>query len=238
MRRRGGRRRHGGNDGGDHGRRDGRLGAAPGQGARPSEAGSRTGAIPSGTLTPVLHRLVEDKHVLAIDKPLSLRATKPALYRVADSSLRFYLAIGRAAHDLSKRGRAEAAAGLVIRRWPSWRGRAVEPTIREALSLAAADLPWPEATAVGGWWNRAFDLVGADRGPVARKLWYVGSVKWLDHPFGRRDLAALQRGAPQVPGFDPHETALISVSCTGFTDSAATDLALCWLPEDIVGAFA
>jgi hypothetical protein len=41
-------------------------------------------------------------------------------------------------------------------------------------------------------------------------------------------------GAPQVPGFDPDETALISVSCTGFTDSAATDLALCWLTEDIV----
>jgi hypothetical protein len=118
----------------------------------------------------------------------------------------------------------------------------VEPTIREALSLAAADLPWPAATAVGGWWNRAFDpeidLVGADRGPVARKLWYVGSVKWLDQPFGRRDLAALQRGAPQVPGFNPRETALISVSCTGFTDSAATGLALCWLPGDVVGAFA
>jgi len=207
-----------------------------------SEAGSRTGAIPSGTLTPVLRRLVEDKHVLALDEPLSVRATKPALYRVADSSLRFYLAIGRAAHDLSKRGRAEAAAGLVTRRWPSWRGRAVEPTIREALSLAVADLPWPAATVVGGWWNRAFDpeldLVGADRGPVARKLWYVGSVKWLDHPFGRRDLAALQLGALQVPGFDPHQTALIGVSCTGFEDSAATDLALCWVPEDIVDAFA
>jgi hypothetical protein len=109
------------------------------------------------------------------------------------------------------------------------------------LSLAAADLPWPEATAVGGWWNRAFDpeidLVGADRAPVARKLWYVGSVKWLDHPFGSRDLAALQRGAAQVPGFDPGETALISVSCTGFTDSASANLALCWLPEDIIGAF-
>jgi uncharacterized protein len=207
-----------------------------------SEAGSRTGVIPSGTLTPVLHRLVEDKHVLALDEPLSLRATKPALYRVADSSLRFHLAIGRAAHDLSRRGRAEAAASLVTRRWLAWRGRAVEPIIREALSLAAAELPWPEATAVGGWWNRAFDpeidLVGADRGPVARKLWYAGSVKWLDHPFGRRDLAALQRGAPQVPGFDPGETALIGVSCTGFTDSAATDLALCWLPRDIVSAFA
>jgi uncharacterized protein len=117
----------------------------------------------------------------------------------------------------------------------------VEPAVREALSLAAADLPWAEATAVGGWWNRAFDpeidLIGCDRAPVARRLWYAGSVKWLDHPFDSRDLAVLQRGASQVPGFDPGETALISVSCTGFTDSAAASLALRWLPEDIIGAF-
>ncbi len=207
-----------------------------------AEAGSRAGAIPSGTLTPVLHRLVEDKHVLAIDEPLSVRAGKPALYRVADSSLRFYLAIGRAAHELSRRGRATAAETLISRRWASWRGRAVEPVIREALSLAAAELPWPEASAVGGWWNRAFDpevdLIGADRAPVARKIWYAGSVKWLDQPFGTRELVELQRAAPQVPGFDLGETALISVSRTGFTDSAATSLALCWLPEDIVSAFA
>ena len=30
----------------------------------------------------ILHRLVEDKHVLAIDEPLSVRSTKPALYRI------------------------------------------------------------------------------------------------------------------------------------------------------------
>jgi hypothetical protein len=207
-----------------------------------AEAGSRAGAVPSGTLTPLLHRLVEDKHVLAIDEPLSVRPTKPALYRVADPSLRFYLAIGRAAHELSRRGRAAAASTLVSRRWASWRGRAVEPVIREALSLAAADLPWPEAAAVGGWWNRAFDpeidLIGADRAPVATKLWYAGSVKWLDHPFGSRDLAALQRGAAQVPGFDPEEAALIGVSCAGFVDAAAANLALRWLPADVVGAFA
>ena len=207
-----------------------------------AEAGSRAGAVPSGTLTPLLHRLVGDKHVLAIDEPLSVRPTKPALYRVADPSLRFYLAAGRAAHELSRRGRAAAAATLISRRWASWRGRAVEPVIREALSLAAADLPWPEAAVVGGWWNRAFDpeidLIGADRAPVATRLWYAGSVKWLDHPFGSRDLAALQRGAPQVPGFDPEETALIGVSCAGFVDAAATNLALRWLPVDVVGAFA
>ena len=38
----------------------------------------------------------------------------------------------------------------------------MEPVIQEALSLAAADLPWPEATAVSGWWNRAFDPEIAD----------------------------------------------------------------------------
>jgi AAA+ ATPase superfamily predicted ATPase len=207
-----------------------------------AEAGSRAGAVPSGTLTPVLRRLVEDKHVLAIDEPLSLRASKPALYRVADTSLRFHLAIGRAAHELSRRGRAAAAATLINRRWASWRGRAVEPTIREALSFAAADLPWPEATVVGGWWNRAFDpeidLIGADRAPVATNIWYAGSVKWLDHPFDTRDLAALQRGAARVPGFELGQAVLVGVSCTGFTDSTATSLALRWRPEDVIGAFA
>ena len=49
----------------------------------------------------MLRRLVEDKHVLAIDAPLSVRATKPVLYRVADANLRFYLAVGRAAHELT-----------------------------------------------------------------------------------------------------------------------------------------
>jgi AAA+ ATPase superfamily predicted ATPase len=207
-----------------------------------AEAGSRTGAIPSGTLTPVLHRLVEDKRVLAIDEPLSVRATKPGLYRIADTSLRFYLAIGRASHELSRRGRAAAAVTLFNRRWASWHGRAVEPLVREALSLAAGDLPWPEAAVVGGWWNRAFDpeidLIGADRAPVARKIWYAGSIKWVDRPFGSQDLTALQRGALQVPGFEPGETALISVSREGFADSAITNLALCWRPEDIIGAFA
>jgi hypothetical protein len=207
-----------------------------------AEAGSRAGAVPSGTLTPILRRLVESKHVLAIDEPLSVRSTKPALYRVADTSLRFYLSIGRSAHELSRRGRATPAAELIRRRWASWRGRAVEPIVQEALSRAAAELPWPEAVAVGGWWNRAFDpevdLVGADRAPVASQIFYVGSIKWLDRPFGRPDLTALQRGAPQVPGAEPGTVALVGVSCAGFADTVSKDLALCWQPEDVIGSFA
>jgi hypothetical protein len=206
-----------------------------------AEAGSRAGVIPSGTLTPVLRRLVEERHVLAIDEPLSVRVTKPALYRVADPSLRFYLAMGRAACELSRRGRVAAAGALVARRWTPWRGRAVRPVVREALSLAAADLPWPGATVVRGWWNRAFDpeigLIGADREPVAGRLWYAGSVKWADDPFDGQDLAALRRGVTQVPGYDPAETVLVGVSCGGFADAAAASLALRWVPKDIVGAF-
>jgi hypothetical protein len=72
---------------------------------------------------------------------------------------------------------------------------------------------------------------------VAGKLWYAGSVTWLDHPFGSGAVPALPRAAPLVPGFDTGETALISVSCAGFTDSAAVNLARCWLPEDIIRAF-
>ena len=206
-----------------------------------AEAGGRTGAIPSGTLSPVLYRLVNDKHVLAIDEPLSVKAGKPALYRVADSNLRFYLAFGRTAHELTRRGRATSAAALVRRRWSSWRGRAVEPLVRDALSLAAEDLPWPEARAVGGWWNRAFDpeidLIGADRAPVARTIYYAGSIKWLDRPFDNHDLAELQRGATGAPGFDIGGTALVAVSRAGFADTAAGQLALRWQAPDIVDAF-
>jgi uncharacterized protein len=207
-----------------------------------AEAGNRAGVIPSGTLSPVLRRLTADKHVLAIDEPLSVQPGKPALYRVADSNLRFYLAVGRAAHELSRRGRATAAATLIERRWPSWRGRAVEPVIREALESAATELAWPEATAVGGWWNRAFDpeidVIGADRAPAARKLYYAGSIKWLDQPFDSRDLGALHRGTAQVPGFAAGTTALVAASRAGFTESTAGHLALRWEPADIIAAFA
>lgn len=41
-------------------------------------AGSRSGALPSGTLSPLLHRLSTDKHVVAVDQPLSIKPGKPA----------------------------------------------------------------------------------------------------------------------------------------------------------------
>jgi AAA+ ATPase superfamily predicted ATPase len=204
-------------------------------------AGSRQGALPSGSLSPLLIRLVEEKRVLAVDEPMSTRPGKPALYRVADSGLRLYLSVLRSAQDQVRRGRPEAAFRLIERRWSAWHGRAVEPIVRESLELAAVDgaLPWNGVERVGGWWNRQFDpevdLVGVDRAPAARAIGFVGSVKWLSSPFDGHDLTDLVRSADQVPGFRPGGTGLVVVSRSGVTAEADVDLV--WGPEQLVSAW-
>jgi uncharacterized protein len=205
-------------------------------------AGGRSGPLPSGSLSPLLRQLIEEKRILAADEPLSARASRPALYRVADSNLRLYLAAGRAAHEQVRRGRPDAAFRLLERRWSSWRGRAVEPLVRESLVLAcsAGMTPWPDAAAVGAWWNRQFDpeidLVGADRAPVARSIYFAGSVKWLGTPIDSHDLSALQRGLAAVPGCTP-ATSLVVVSQSGMAPGLADRVQLAWGPEDVLAAW-
>ncbi|MDT0341516.1 AAA family ATPase [Streptomyces litchfieldiae] len=207
-------------------------------------AGSRGRELPSGVLSPLLRRLTEEKRVLVADSPLATKPGRPALYRVADSNLRLYLAALRGAQEQARRGRPEAAFRLVRRRWATWRGRAVEPLVRESLEIAAVAgaLPWPEVETVGGWWNRRFspeiDLVGADRSPVARQLFFVGSVKWLASPFDHHDLAALRRDAIAVPGFVPGSTGLAVATLSGTDDRVAdADLDLVWGSGEIIGAW-
>jgi hypothetical protein len=201
-------------------------------------AGSRDGGLPSGILSPLLRRLTREKKILSIDEPLSTSASRPALYRVADSNLRLYLGILRLVHEQARRGRPEAGFRLIERRWTAWRGRAVEPLVREALELAgvAGALPWPEVEAVGGWWNRQFDpevdLVGADRAPVAGKLMFAGSVKWLNSPFDGHDLDALHRAVREIPGFAPATAGLVAVSLGGL--ASGVEIELVWTAQDVV----
>lgn len=107
-------------------------------------AGDRAGPVSSGTLSPLLHRLVGEKQILAVGKPLSTKASKLAQYRIADSNLRLYLAILRDVHQLILRDRTAAARSVLEARWSSWRGNAVEPIVRDALAVAAGAgaLPW------------------------------------------------------------------------------------------------
>ncbi|MGH3389089.1 MAG: AAA family ATPase [Actinomadura sp.] len=207
-------------------------------------AGSRDGALPSGTLSPLLRRLVREKQVLAIDEPLSARPGKPALYRVADSNLRLYLGMLRVVHEQARRGHPEAGFRVVERRWATWRGRAVEPLVRQSLEFAALSdgLPWPEVEAVGGWWNRRFDpevdLVGADRAPVAGKIFFAGSIKWLASPFDAHDLAAMRRTVTQVPGYDPAVTGTVVCSLSGLgPDIDQRSIDLLWTPQNVIQAW-
>jgi hypothetical protein len=120
----------------------------------------------------------------------------------------------------------------------TWRGRAVEPLIRESLLRLLPDDVWPETEAVGGWWNRQnnpeIDLIGTDREPVARQVHFVGSVKWLEtQPFGRHEYEALVRDVLAVPGATS-VTPLVAVSrCVvdGLPPAAH------WGPEDLVRAW-
>ncbi|MFF5099619.1 MULTISPECIES: ATP-binding protein [Actinosynnema] len=205
-------------------------------------AGSSHGQVPSGTLSPLLRKLAEEKRVLAVDHPLSTVAGKPALHRVADSNLRFYLSIGRAVQEQARRGRPQTGRRVLERQWTTWRGRAVEPLVREALEIAgqAGELPWPETAVVGGWWNRQhnpeIDLVGADRTPVAGRIDFAGSVKWIGTPFDRHDLTALRRGALEIPGYEAGRCGLAVVSLSG-EDLGGEEVDLLWGAGDVMNCW-
>ncbi len=116
--------------------------------------------------------------------------------------------------------------------------------ISEALELAATagDLPWPDVQAVGGWWNRQFnpeiDLIGADRSPVATRIRFTGSIKWLGTPFDHHDLAAHRAATAQVPGYDAASTRTLIASRAGVANSAHPEQAdLVWGPDEVVAAW-
>ncbi len=158
------------------------------------------------------------KRIVSREVPLSTQPSKEARYRVTDSYLRFWLRfIGPHMPEI-ERGRAELVLARIKRDWTTWRGKAVEPLMREALlrmpSIGDAATP----AAIGGFWTRSnnpeVDLVGADRSPIADHIAFVGSIKWLENnPIEQADINQLIANAPKIPGVD-HSTRLVAVSRT------------------------
>ena len=106
-----------------------------------------------------------------------------------------------------ERGRGDLTLARIRSAWTSWRGRAVEPLVRESLRRLP-DGPLPVGTgAIGAYWTRTndpeIDLVGADRGPIAKRITLAGSIKWLEQrPFDRHDLTRLLVHRSRLPGAD------------------------------------
>jgi hypothetical protein len=165
-------------------------------------------------------RVLEAKRVVAVETPLSARSgEKEKRYRVADPYLRFYLAFLRRGLPLVERGRGDIVLLTIERSWRTWRGRAIEPVVREALLRIGSDLGYAEVGEVGGWWNRQnnpeIDIVAMNRDGRGTAVTFVGSIKWREsQAFGRREYADLVRDAAQVPGVDD-ETELLAVTRTG-----------------------
>lgn len=123
------------------------------------------------------------------------------------------------------------AAPIVRRRRP--RAVRTNPTQPRRAGCRAFDRAAP---AIGGYWTRSndveIDLVGADRQPVAKRLLFLGSIKWLEtSPFDGHDLAALHRHRAAVTDAP---VPLVAVSRCGVSCSG---LQAVYGPEELLAAW-
>jgi len=196
----------------------------------------------SGRMTaPTLEKslaLLADKGVIAADEPLSTRrSSRDKRWRVSDPALRFWLAFMEPSLGDIDRGRADLAIARFNKGYQAWRGRAIEPVIREALNRLLPDDDWLNIREVGGWWPRTnipeIDIVGADGRP-AHNISFVGTIKWRERAaITDHDVAALAKAAVSVPGVTPL-TPLVGISAH---KSTAKGLTQSWSADDLLAAW-
>jgi hypothetical protein len=122
---------------------------------------------------------------------------------VADPYLRFWFRFVEPQLRNIDVGRSDLALTAFSSGWSTWRGKAIEPIVRDGVLRLAPhlDTPFDSIESVGGWWDRRgeheYDIVGSARGstPVA-----IGSIKWRDKAtFDANDLAELAEGRAVIP---------------------------------------
>ncbi|RLP95007.1 DUF234 domain-containing protein [Micromonospora sp. CV4] len=194
------------------------------------------GDLPQASLTRAL-RLLTEKRTVEVSVPLSTKPSRETRYAVADPYLRFWLSFLGPHLSEIERGRGDLTLNRIVTSWGSWRGRVIEPVVREALRRLPGDRLPAEAAVIGGYWTRTndpeIDVVGADRGPVAGRIRFVGSVKWQENrPFDAHDLGRLLLHRSRLPGADETVPAL-AVSRSG----AAVEGIPVLSPDDLLTAY-
>ena len=198
--------------------------------------GRASGGLNPGSVKRSLEHLTS-RRVVTAELPLSTKPSRETRYRIDDPYLRFWLSFVGPGIPTVERGRGDLVVDSIRRSWTSWRGRAIEPVIREALWRTADDRLPDDTKVIGGYWTRTnnpeIDLVGADRSPVAGKITMVGSIKWLENkPFDTRDLTRLVSHRSQLPGADD-TTRAIAVTRNGCTAQGI----LAFTPADLLAAW-
>ena len=194
--------------------------------------------IPQQSLTRSLELIVQKKRIVSADRPLSARLSKDTRYVVSDPYLRFWLRFIGPNMEQIERGRGELVVEEIKTSWPDYRGKAIEPLVREAIERLLPDERFSGARYVGGYWTRTndveVDLVGADKQARPERIPFVGSIKWREQAaFDSRDLCHLVSQKPRVSGADD-STLAFGVSRTGFD---TTDLDIKLEPDELLGAW-
>lgn len=198
--------------------------------------------VSGNTLTDALGVLVDVKQMVERRVPYAVPPGKKLVrYTVSDPYLRFWLRFVRPSMAEIARGRGDLAVGRILRDWNTYRGRAIESVVREALERllvepsTAARLG--EAAVVGTYWTRnhqiEVDLVGGDA-VTPQRLGFVGSIKWhATEPFTVAERRTLVDHRAGVPG--AADARLVVVSRTGVEEGVEADLVLG--PDEIVAAW-
>jgi AAA+ ATPase superfamily predicted ATPase len=187
-----------------------------------------------------LHLLAE-KRVVRRLTPYSTRpAPKTSLWEIVDPYMRFWLRFVNRRVDLIERGRGSLLLEEFRESWSSFRGRAIEPVVRDSVERLLPDTErFGAARYAGAYWNRTgtieVDLVGGEGWPVAKRVAFVGSIKWRDaRRFSRADALELAARRGEVPGAG-EKTLLVGVSSRGFDADVPLDARLA--PEDLIDAW-
>ncbi len=181
--------------------------------------------VEANNLKPPLDLLIGEKRVVEARRPLSTAPSRDSRYEIVDPFLRFYMRFIDRHWGEIERGRGRVVADLILRDWPTYRGKAIEALIRESLDEMIPDPRFGPAAVVGAYWTPdnavEIDLVGADRrDPPAKQIAFIGTIKWRENkPVSLADYNALVTAAAKVPGI-PSTSVKVAVSRLG-SDAAA-----------------
>lgn len=198
--------------------------------------GSQTG-LAAASLDRALKLLV-GKQAISIEQPISAQPNgRETRYRVADTYLAFWSRFIEHATPLLDRGRTSQVQSEILRQWPDYRGRAIEPIVRESIARLLP-VHGTDAHTVGSYWTRdgrtEIDLVGIDGLGSKRRVSFIGSIKWRQNkPFSGADASKLAAQRALVPGTDD-QTTLVAVSSSGFD---VRDVPITLGPEDLLAAW-
>lgn len=200
------------------------------------ESAQTLGSLTGPTLDEKLEEL-RAKRVVVADTPLSTREAKSdRRWRIEDPALRFWLAFVEPALDEIDRNRPDLALRRFKSGYSSWRGRAIEPVVRESVWRLLPDTPWADVHHVGGWWPRnnvpEIDIVGAVRRPG--EVRFVGTIKWRSGVgITSTEREVLASAATKVPGVSA-STPLVAVCPAGSDDEGFSRV---WTAEDLLHAW-